>query len=305
MLLLCAAAAIGAGCSAGFSSSPAALPDARSAGVAAGPSWTSADAKGGSLLYVSDLGTNLVNVYTYPGGTLTGKLSGFGSVAGLCSDKAGDVFVVDEAGPVQMFAHGGTTPLRKLDTAGAPYGCAVDPVSGNLALTNLSSYSNGAINIYAKAKGKPKTYIDKSIDSTYFCGYDGSGNLYIDGWNRYGELVFIELPKRGGGFHVTKMQADANTPGGVQFDGKYVAVGVKGTGLVYGLNGPTGKVAQTITLKSGTDVQQFWIAGASLIGPNEENGGTVGYWHYPAGGSPSKTIGGLTYPFGATVSAAK
>ena len=92
----------------------------------------SADAKGSSLLYVSDLGTNAVNIYTYPGGALTGKLAGFGSVAGLFSDKAGDVFVVDEAAPVQMFAHGGTSPLRKLDATGAPYGCAIEPVIGIL-----------------------------------------------------------------------------------------------------------------------------------------------------------------------------
>jgi hypothetical protein len=304
-LLLCAAALTAAGCSPGSSSSPVALPDARGAGVAAGGSWMSAGAKGSSLLYVSDLGTNAINIYTYPGGALTGKLTGFGSVAGLCSDKAGDVFVVDEAGPVQMFAHGGTSPLRKLDATGAPYGCAVDPLSGNLALTNLSSYSNGAINIYPKAKGEPKKYTDTTIDSTYFCGYDNNGNLYVDGWNRSAELIFIELHKGAGGFRISKLQAKTNTPGGVQFDGKYVAVGVKGTGLVYRVNGPSGKVAQTITLKKGTDVQQFWIAGATLVGPNEENGGTVGYWPYPAGGNPSKTISGLTEPFGATVSVAK
>ncbi|HEY2555010.1 MAG TPA: hypothetical protein VGI15_07155 [Candidatus Cybelea sp.] len=60
------------------------------------------------------------------------------------------------------------------------------------------------------------------------------------------------------------------------------------------------------TYPGGTPTgKQFWIAGASLIGPNEGNGGTVGYWRYPAGGNPSKTIDGLTYPFGVTVSTAK
>jgi hypothetical protein len=71
------------------------------------------------------------------------------------------------------------------------------------------------------------------------------------------------------------------------------------------MSASTGKAPQTITLKKGTGVQQFWIAGATLVGPNEENGGTVGYWHYSAGGNPSKTIGGLTEPFGAAVSVAK
>ena len=110
-----------------------------------------------NLLYVSDIGTNEVDVYPYPSGSLVGKLSGFGSVAGLCANKAGDVFVVDEAGPVQMFAHGGTSPIRKLTTTGAPYGCAVDPTTGNLALTNLSSYLYGTIAIYPKANGTPSS----------------------------------------------------------------------------------------------------------------------------------------------------
>lgn len=303
-LLLCTAS-IGTGCSAGFSSSPQVLPDARATGVAAGPSWMDLNAKSGSLLYVSDLGTNAVNIYTYPAGTLKGKLTGFGSVAGLCSDKAGNVFVVDEAGPVQMFAHGGTTPERKLAATGAPYGCAIDSTSGDLALTNLSSYSNGAISVYPRAKGTPKKYNDSSIDSTYFCGYDNGGNLYVDGWNPSAAFIFMELPKGRSEFRFFKMNVKANTPGGVQFDGKYVAVGVKGTGLIYQMNAATGKVAKTIALKDGTNVQQFWIAGATLVGPNEQNGGTVGYWHYPAGGTPTKTISGLTYPFGATVSTAK
>jgi hypothetical protein len=55
-----------------------------------------------NLLYVSDIGTNEVDVYPYPSGSLVGKLTGFGSVAGLCVNKGGDVFVVDEAGPVQV-----------------------------------------------------------------------------------------------------------------------------------------------------------------------------------------------------------
>jgi hypothetical protein len=50
-----------------------------------------------NLLYVSDIGTNSVDIYPYPSGKLVGKLTGFGSVAGLCADKSGDVFVVDEA----------------------------------------------------------------------------------------------------------------------------------------------------------------------------------------------------------------
>jgi hypothetical protein len=49
---------------------------------------------------------------------------------------------------------------------------------------------------------------------------------------------------------------------------------------------------------------QFWIQGRRVIGP-DAGLKDVGYYKYPAGGSPSKTITGLGEPVGATVSSAK
>jgi hypothetical protein len=256
------------------------------------------------LLYISDLGANAVDIYTYPQGTSVGSLTGFGSVAGLCSDKAGEVFVVDEAGPIVVYAHGGTTPLRKLTTTGAPYGCSVDPVTGNLALTQLSSYSDGAIAVYPKAKGKPAIYRDKQIDATWFCGYDGKGDLFADAWDSFGNLILVELPKSGKALQKYKLAPKFANPGGAMWDGAYVAIGNRGDGVIYRM-GATGHVAHTVTLKNGTNVEQFWIGGGTLIGPNAQSPGTVGFWHYPGGGAPFKTLKGFSYPFGATVSVAR
>lgn len=258
--------------------------------------------KAQDLLYISDLGANDVAVYTYPKPSLVTKLTGFGSVAGLCSNKAGDVFVVDEAGPVNVFAHGGGTPVRRLTTSGAPYGCSVDPASGNLALTQLSSYQYGAIAVYPKAKGTPKIYEDKEIDATWFCGYDGAGNLFADAWDRDGNVELVELPKGGKAFKKFKLGKTFNKVGGVQWDGKYVAVGNFGDGVIYRTT-ESGHVVQTVTLKGGGNVEQFWVAGATLIGPAAQSPGTAPFWHYPGGGSAyNKTITGLTWPFGATLS---
>lgn len=113
LLTIAAALAILSDCAAQGSS---AISDAP---VPWGHSWVAREAATQNLLYVSDLGTSLVDIVTYPGGKLVGKLSGFGAVFGLRVDKSADVFVVDEGGPVQMFAHGGSTPLRKLTTYGA------------------------------------------------------------------------------------------------------------------------------------------------------------------------------------------
>jgi len=268
------------------------------------PAHAAASGRPQDLLYVSDLGANAVYFYTYPAGKLMGKLTGFGSVAGLCADKAGDVFVVDEAGGVDVYAHGGSSPIRRLTTTGAPYGCAVDPSTGNLAVTNLSSVDYGAIAVYAKAKGRPKEYPDNAVSSTYFCGYDDNGNLFIDAWNRSAQVILLELPKGGRGFHTYMLTRNVKKPGGVQWDGKYVAIGDQGAGLIYRA-GVTGKVAQTVTLKKGANVEQFWIAGTTLIGPNAQSFGTVPFWRYPAGGSPTKTMNGFSYPVGVTVSSAK
>lgn len=253
------------------------------------------------LLYISDLGTNLINVYPYPKGSLIGKLSGFGSVAGLCSNSAGDVFVVDEAGPVQMFAHGGTNPMRKLPTTEAPYGCAVDPATGNLAVTNLSALLAGAISVFPKARGKAKVYKSSTINSTYFCAYDNAGNLWADGNDRYGKFVLVELPK-GKSLRVMhpKLPTDTVSPGGVQWDGRYLAVGAKGTGTIYRMR--DGNVVQTVKLTGGANVFQFWIAGKTLIGPDFQVGGNVSFYKYPSGGSPTIRVTSLTEPFGATVS---
>ena len=44
-------------------------------------SWMASDAAPQDLLYVSDLATYDVNVYSYPGGKMKGRLTGFGGPA--------------------------------------------------------------------------------------------------------------------------------------------------------------------------------------------------------------------------------
>jgi hypothetical protein len=302
---MCATLATLTGCAQQTQITPAGARPSNRGGAVSDASWMASGATSQNLLYVSDLSANDVAVYSYPSGALIGKLTGFGSVAGVCADKAGDVFVVDEAGAVQVFAHGGKTPIRKLTTTGAPYGCAVDPVTGDLALTNLSAVLYGAIAIYPKAKGSPKEYTDNAVDSTFFCGYETNGDLFCDGWDRSANPILLKLPKQGKSLTTFKLNPKNTNPGGVQWDGKYVAVGSRGAGLVYRINPSSGGAVQTITLKNGTYVNGFWIEGAALIGPNWQAGGTVPFWHYPGGGSPTKTLTGFSYPFGATVSLAK
>ncbi|MBV8067323.1 MAG: hypothetical protein JO113_05060, partial [Candidatus Eremiobacteraeota bacterium] len=149
------------------------------------PSWMAREAARSDLLYVSDVGTGDVNVYTYPKGKLSGQLTGFMRPSGLCVDRAGDVYVTDLfASQLLEFQHGATTPVRTLkDPNEDPGDCAVDPTTGNLAVSNVSTpYSTGGdVVIFAHAKGRPHAYHDPAIFYYQFCGYDGAGNLYVDG----------------------------------------------------------------------------------------------------------------------------
>ncbi len=282
------------------------VPRAVTVRTAVAQSWIEPDAKSQDLLYVSDLGTNAVDALSYPKGTLVGKLTGFGSVVGLCADKAGELFVVDEAGPVQVFAHGGTAPIRKLATVGASDGCAVDPLTGDLALTQLSSYQYGPFAVYRKAKGKPTHYKDKDVDASWFCSYDGSGNLFGVVWDRESKITLAELPKGGKTIKLFKLSESfdpTGIPSAIQWDGKYFAVGNRGAGLIYRLT-KTGGLAQTVKLKGGDDLLQFWLQGSTLVGPNFGSA-SVGLWHYPNGGAATKVLNEFSEPFGAAVSLAK
>ncbi len=278
----------------------------------------SPDAKSGALLYVSDWNANVVDVYSYPGLKRVGQLTDdMLNPDGLCTDAKGDIFVVNNtpnADDVLEFAHGDTTPIQTLGNPGqVGVGCSVDPVTGNLAVTNVEAlyYGLGSVSIYTKATGNPTMYSDPDMGSVYFCGYDAKGNLYLDGFSggpSEGPFQFAELPKGKSTFKSIKLEgATIHFPGDVVWDGKYVDVGDQiysqngdiMTSAVYRTTG--GKVVSKEILTGSDDVSGYVIDGASIVGTNYGNG-TAGLWKYPAGGKPVKTISGFENPIGAAVS---
>jgi hypothetical protein len=273
-----------------------------------GRSWMAPAAKKENLVYISDLGTDDVYVYSYPGGKLEGTLTGFNRPWGLCVDKAGHVFVTDDtAFQILEYAHGGANPLAILKDPGEdPGGCSVDPTTGNLAVANISTPATypGDVAIYKKARGARKAYKDPQISFYEYCGYDNQGNLYVDGM-KGGTFAFAELPEGKHSFVNIALNEDIAFGGSVQWDGTYVAVRDYEANVIYqfSINGSSGTETGSTPLNGSSYAVQFWVQGSDVVGPNADSANVM-FWKYPAGGSPTQTISGLTTPWGVTVSMA-
>jgi DNA-binding beta-propeller fold protein YncE len=312
---------------------PVGLPQSRAIAthIDRGGSWVLPAAKSEDLLYVSDVGSKIVDIYSYPGGVKVGQLTGFAGPGGLCVDRAGDVFVTNGAlsgdANVIEFAHGGKTPIRTLNDPGMqPSGCAASPITGDLAVTNSCRVSesgcdgHGNILLYPNASGSPKRYVDRSVTAFYFCGYDNRGTLYADGSGRRNGLFdLVRLPKGGRAFVDIQIDWDSSgsgiaNPGAVQWDGKLLAIGDEWVEflkpLVYRIDPANGHVAAVLRLHQSNQVRQFTIHGDVLIAPNEKvkgghMHGQIIFYDYPNIGKPRKIITGLDIPAGAVVSPAK
>jgi len=276
------------------------------------------EAKNEDLLYVTSQDTG-VEVFSYPKGKLVGTLTGFSTPMGECVDKAGNVYVVNRSAKIVEYAHGGKTPLRSLrmlNDRAYLTGCSVDRATGNLAVTaNVGVSYYATVWIYTKAKGVAQSYYDSDIAS-YLCGYDTTGNLFVDGTGKDG-FAFAEHPKGRSTFtNISISGGTINLPGGVQSHGKYIAVGDQeyqstNASAIYqvSVSGSTGTLEGVTPLTGAIDVVQFWIQGATVIGPDAERNcgasprGCVEFWKYPAGGSYSKALA-VSEPFGSAISLA-
>jgi hypothetical protein len=268
-------------------------------------SWMAPDAQAQDLLYVSNV--HNVTVYSYPKGDLIGKLKGFYVTGGECVDAAQDVWITDLGhNRLVEYAHGGQTPIRILTGIGGA-GCAVDPATGNLAVTTLG----GTVYVYKNARGKPLSYTDSDISRFYYCSYDNNGNFFADCATSANSYSF-ELARLSKGSSTLKtMSVDQyiSFAGGVEWDGKHLAVGDGQVPVIYefAIKGSRGtKVGTTRLGPNAKFVFQFFIDNGIVIAPNECGSSCSSdllFYKYPAGGSAIKKITkGIFYPHGAIVS---
>jgi hypothetical protein len=265
-------------------------------------SWMAPDAHAHLLLYVSDINTDDVSVYDFPKGTLVGSITGFGDPSGLCADKMGNVWVTDYTRfQVLEFAHGATSPSATINTSGAPYSCAVNLKTGDLAVGERNN-----IAIYKHASGTPQNYQGYFSEAREI-GY-AVNTLYISGFGQPSQFEFASL-KGGQITPITITGATINFPGSVQYADGSLTLGdasdSEGNAVVYQLSvsGTTATATGTTELSGNSKCYQSLIWKHSIVATNY-NASAVDTYKYPAGGSPRKSISGsgLVNPFGLALS---
>lgn len=281
-------------------SSPVVPPNGVTPATVERGSWMSPAAKHSDLLYVSDIYESAVLAFSYPAGTLVGTISGISEAQGECTSPKshGNWWVVATGtNTLYEYAHGGTTPLATINVSyGQPAACAVNPKSGSVAVTLVSTDD---VVIYQNGSGGGTKY--PSPISPFFCAYDAHGNLWVDG---SGPVSLVELPKDGNTFEQISLNQTIVFPGNVLWHDKLIDVGDQETATLYrfAISGSSGSL-QGSTAIDGGGAGGFWIQMHTVIAPES---GNVGFWKYPAGGEPTKTITGyFEEPADTIVSTAK
>lgn len=265
-----------------------------------GPASTSGD-----LIYaVPAARKSAFFILTYPDGELVKKVKTSSQPWGLCSDEPGNVYVLFGA-IIYVYAHGATKPSRTLTDPGTGTSCAVDPTTGNLAVSNRGYLygESGSTAIYAGARGTPTVYVDPEVFFPNECAYDGVGNLFETGFGEGFEPppLLAELPAGSGTFtNITLSEPFGLT---VHWDGQYITIGasyrhntlidrVQISGSVINI---IGKTRLNRPGSSRGEDGDYWIQGATVI----NTGWRSGLWNYPKGGRqierylPSR-LGGVT-----------
>ncbi len=230
-------------------------------------SWMAPEARAlKRLLYVADEGSGDVSVFSYPKGNAVGMLTGFDVPSGICTNKAGDVFVLNGGGTtIEVFAHGGTQVLRTLQLPSYR--------GSTVPSTRRTATSPWARSMVTRAPSRssrtpwamPVTYIPPNENGLPGCAYDNQGNLFCNAFSTGNQsFALFELPS--GSATVQQIAVTTSAlAGSMQWDGKYLAFtdGSQGTIEQLQVSGSTGSIVGSTTLDNTGAVWQFWVPGVA------------------------------------------
>ncbi|MFY9738130.1 MAG: hypothetical protein WAK11_03665 [Candidatus Cybelea sp.] len=287
-------------------------------------SWVSPDVKKAPrLLFVSDIDTNDVYIFTMPAMKLHGKLTGFDGPQGICTDRSGNIWVVNTQGAeIQHYSRNGTL-LKTIDDSGYyPVGCAVNMRNGDLAVANIRTTSgeSGHVTIYS-SDSDPQTLANPDQTEYYFPTYDTKGDLYVGGRGGDSNDVMISECRSGSRScsTLTISGTTLNVPGGLNWNkaaGKLIVDDPKCNNVwgscLYSMSvsGSTAKVTGTASLHDtnggGCDVEQgaftsndrYFVGGCIA---QDSNPAVVARWKF-SGGDPTHSSAPVEYPVAAAIS---
>jgi hypothetical protein len=185
-------------------------------------SWVARDETSAArLVFASDVGTNDVYIFALPDFTLKGTLTGFNKPQGECSDQKGHVYIANtDSSQVLEYSRQGILINTYADTYGYPVGCAINPINGNLAVTNIHGFDGaGQVLIYTSPTSPPTVLTDPVQYYYFFDGYDPEGDLWVDGKDAKGAYMVSDCGVSGSTCTKIKLRdGRIHSPGTVQFD---------------------------------------------------------------------------------------
>jgi hypothetical protein len=218
--------------------------------------------------------------------------------------------------------HDGTLVRTLSDPFGFPAGgCAWDPTTGNLAVTNINRYCcSGTVLIYPGGSGTPSQFGDPYGRLYHYVGYDSRGNLYFDGEDLNYQFLLGELPKGGkvrtidvsGGKIVWPGMVQSAGPSALYIGDQTCKDRQQSCLHLLALKGSNAKITGEIDLFDGSgqalcNTMQGIVWGGHLFGSDYQtcntNASATYVWRVPAGGNPQSSSSNQEFaPFGAAIS---